>query len=192
MAHNFGFDSFMKIAHMARGHYLFLDIRGAPRSANGGGLSLGGDVVQDLAQLGMALWRYSTSPGVLTTVSRRTSYEVQLVTPEEVQHSQLTPEEVRNQMYADEVVLDMGKGVFHGGASAVSLIQDLGLAAKLMPTSRAYAPPRESTGLRREYWIFRHPAATSSEVQAIFGPSLSSNYAHCIRLPYFKVQYALP
>lgn len=60
--HNFGFDSFMKIAHMTRGQYLMYDVRNA--SVMGGKDGGGGIVVQEkmlrkIVLTALSLWRFS-------------------------------------------------------------------------------------------------------------------------------------
>lgn len=58
--HNYGFDSFMKIAHMAKGHFVFYDIRKAPiHRGDGPGSLLSDKIVQDLVFLSLGLMKYS-------------------------------------------------------------------------------------------------------------------------------------
>jgi hypothetical protein len=65
--HNFGFDSFMKIAHMARGSYAFFDLRPWIRtmtksqdsSIHGQGMVLNEAVLQDIVDLSLAMWEHN-------------------------------------------------------------------------------------------------------------------------------------
>lgn len=61
--HAFGFDSFMKIAHLAKGHYLMYDVRNAPVQSKGGdanaGANLQDTLLANLAQTALALHKFS-------------------------------------------------------------------------------------------------------------------------------------
>jgi hypothetical protein len=59
--HNYGFDSFMKIAHMAKGHYLFYDVRSSPmlNSANDAGTQLAQTLLQNIVRTSLAMWKFS-------------------------------------------------------------------------------------------------------------------------------------
>jgi hypothetical protein len=59
--HMYGFDSFMKIAHMTLGHYLFYDIRNAEKysGSEGPGAILKDNVLNDIVGLSLRLFYYS-------------------------------------------------------------------------------------------------------------------------------------
>jgi len=75
--HNYGFDSFMKIAHNALGHYLFYDIRKAKvyHGQDGAGTLLTDQNIQDIVYLALGLWKYSIAVTLPQIKARKAVYD---------------------------------------------------------------------------------------------------------------------
>lgn len=186
VAYNFGFDSFMKIAHMTRGSYVFHDIRNAP---NNRGVVLSPEVVRDLAHVALAAWR--RSQGDLPVVDQRSARDSMLETVLKAATAPMpqpsSPEAVTERLYNHEVVVD--------GTNRRLFARDLQFAQSLRIDKErwdvrerrgASRPASTPPSSRREFWIFPNPFVHSDRVESILGPRFTENYGHCVTLPYLK------
>jgi hypothetical protein len=78
--YNFGLDTFLKIAHMMKGHYMLYDIRQAPLHRGvGAGSKLSDKVIEDIVYLSYGVWQYSmdyTLPKITTNIQKIDAQEI--------------------------------------------------------------------------------------------------------------------
>ncbi|RYG68730.1 glycosyltransferase family 61 protein [archaeon] len=201
--HNFGFDGFMKIAHMTGGHYLFVNVKRARQDAEG--IHVPFEVLQDISLLSVRLWRYSVTEQVQGTIFNRTKPFGKDDDGDinDNAHSKKWPvydvekdrDTILRKTYKDDIILDLQHEIVYVHKDAVQnqshFVQTTLGYGSFTPKDRETYNPKLGGQNQREYWIFLNPYLHLNEdvSETAMGPLLKDSYAHCIRLPYFKVTH---
>ena len=167
--HNYGFDSFMKITHMTRGHYAFYDLR--PWVANGGnnmgkgGMMLTSGVLHHIVTLSISLWKYSLS--ALPVLEANVQYYLQH-TNYQTTATENSPSSDHRALAAMGVSRRKPAGGGGGGGKNVN---------KGRFADKAEAMVTQRDKLYQDEIVMRFPASTSAPVQ-IYTDSSTDNSKH--------------
>jgi len=182
--HAFGFDSFIKVAHMAGGYHIFHDARTNPRNKAPHadiGIILNEQTIAEMVDLCMSVYKATHSDRRTISVSAPRS-------------SPLTSRQLLSEMKTlspDNVFVYPSRWSSSEALDNITLITTSASSDSFSTTTtNTKTDPNnniaiEGPKLHHKYWLFPPPEYSNITKASILGPTLADNERHCKLLPYY-------
>jgi len=192
--------SFIKLAHMAGGHYVFHDLRGAQTTGSqrvGAGAILPEKVATGLVDIAIKLHRHASSSLQLELrpINRTRLYDTQPLARRfssayhTADRNSIAVDVLSKKVFATAALLrsDLREeldSIFNSDGQSDQQQQQLSLRYAIEMVSAEQLSALHS--LPGMFWVYLNPSAFGYDKKSVLGPALTSNYRDCVRLPYYS------
>lgn len=178
--HAFGFDSFMKVAHMARGYHIFHDIRSNSRNKSPHpdiGIILNDQSISEMVELCMSVYTATRSDDVIMDPSTRLLSGLKSLSTDNIF--------IYPSTWSSHIASN-NQTTTNNSANTSTLRKDGVTEFKpAISSGEEVSPNIDGPQSHHKYWLFPPPDYSNITKASILGPFLSDNEQHCKLLPYY-------